>query len=342
MLFDNPDALWLLPLLPVMLMALAWWGWERKKEIAGTLALDSTPLRRKQLEKYVTAAVLAALLVIAMALPKVASSSFAPPEKAGEIALLVDVSGSMAARKDVNSPSRLQRVKTMLYELVDHLEELGHPKVSLHGFTNIARSLVPFVGSEDYGYLRESISQLLDIYAVPGQGSVLGQSILDVMGKFTPDGTVKLILLFSDGEPFIGATRGLRDQEKQLIEQAIQKANQTGIAVITVGVGEPEGAKIPVYDAQGQFTGTYAKIEGGDYVSYLEEEQLKDLAARTGGKYLNERNRGDLVPLIRDRLAPAASYSAGKEVRVYQSLAPWVLLAAFPIWILFARRHWLG
>ncbi len=157
MLFDNPDALWLLPLLPVMLMGLAYWGWKRKKEIAGILALDPTPLRRKQIEKYITATLLTALLVIAMALPKVASSSFAPPERAGEIAVLVDVSGSMAARKDANSPSRLQRVKTMLHELVDHLEELGHPKVSLHGFTNIARSLV--AGPDDHASRFEAVPE---------------------------------------------------------------------------------------------------------------------------------------------------------------------------------------
>jgi hypothetical protein len=339
MVFDNPGALLLLPALLVVLCVLGLWGWKTKKEIAGVFSLDAPPLRRKQAEKYVSAAVLGALLIVAMALPKTASSSFAPPEKAGEIALLVDVSGSMAAQKDIYSPNRLERVKPMLYEIVDHMEELGQPKVSLHGFTNIARSHVPFVGKEDYGYLKESIKKVLGINSTPGQGSTLGQPILDVAGKFSQGGAVKLIVLFSDGEPFVGLTRSLRDVEKALIDQAIKKANEAGITVVTVGIGEREGAKVPVFNAKGEFTGDYAKLQGADLVTYLEEEQLKGIAERTGGRYFTEDNRGELIPYLKDELASANSLSAAKEVKVYQSIAPWFLLAALPLWVIFARRH---
>lgn len=342
MVFDNPSVLWLLPALLVGFSVLGLAGWKTKQAIASAFSLDLSPLRRKQAEKYVTATALGALLIVASALPKTASSTFAPPEKAGEIALLVDVSGSMAAQKDLLSPNRLEQTRTMLYEIVDHLEELGQPKVSLHGFTNIARSLVPFVGKEDYGYLRESIKKVLAINSTPGQGSVLGQPILDVAGKFSPSESVKLIVLFSDGEPYVGATRDLRDAEKALIDKAINKANQAGIMIVTVGVGEREGAKIPVFNAKGEFTGDYAKLQGGDFVTYLVEDQLKEMATRTGGRYFTADNRGELIPYLKDKLASADSLSAAKEVKVYQSIAPWFILAALPIWVFFARRHLLG
>jgi hypothetical protein len=248
----------------------------------------------------------------------------------------------MAAQKDLLSPNRLDQTKTILYEIVDSLEELGQPKVSLHGFTNIARSHVPFVGEEDYGYLRESIKKVLAINSTPGQGTVLGQPILDVVGKFSQNKTVKLIVLFSDGEPFVGNTRIFRDVEKTLMDQAIQKANETGITIITVGVGEIEGAKIPVFNDKGEFTGGYDKLGGADFVTYLVEDQLKEIAARTGGRYFGPNDRSGLIPYLKDRLAAAVSLSSAKEVKVYHSIAPWFILAALPLWIVFARLHLLG
>jgi Ca-activated chloride channel homolog len=342
MLFENPSILWLIPALLAVLAILGLAGWKTRKVIASAFSLELSALRRKQVEKYLYASVLGVLLIAASALPATASSVLAPPEKAGEIALLVDVSGSMAAQKDFLSPDRLEQTKTMLYEIVDSLDELGQPKVSLHGFTNIARSHVPFVGKEDYGYLNETIKKVLAINSTPGQGTVLGQPILDIAGKFSPGKSVKLIVLFSDGEPFLGLTRTLRDVEKALMDQAIQKANETGITIVTVGVGERQGARIPVFNERGQFTGDYAKFAGADFVTYLVEDQLKEIATRTGGRYFTADNHAELIPYLKAKLASAVSLSVGKEVKVYHSLAPWFLLAALPVWVIFARRHLLG
>jgi hypothetical protein len=79
-----------------------------KREIAELFQLDLQRLRRSQLTKYILAGVLMVLLTGILALPKLTFSSFAAPKKAGEIALLVDVSASMAAKKDLDSPNRLE------------------------------------------------------------------------------------------------------------------------------------------------------------------------------------------------------------------------------------------
>ncbi len=341
MQFENPGALLLLPVLLVAFVGLGLGGWKAREEIARSFLLDVPRLERKQIEKYVLASLLGVLLIVASALPVIASSTIAPSEKAGEIALLVDVSGSMAAQMDVRSPSRLKHVQFILEEIVDHLNELGQPRVSLHGYTNIARSLVPFVGPEDYGFLKESIANVLDTYSTPGQGSVLGRSILDVIGKFTKEGKVRLIVLFGDGEAFIGLTRGMRNEERALLDAAIARAKEAGIPIICVGVGETQGAKIPLYDVEGKFTGEYAKLQGVDFVSYLEPTYMQEVAEQTGGMYLSESNWRELIPFLRDRLALAEPIGAGKEVKVYHSIAPWFLLAALPVWLVFIRRHLL-
>ncbi len=342
MIFENPSALWLLLALPPLLFGLGLWGWRAKKEIAVMFPLDLRRLRRKQTEKYIIAGVLMALLIVALALPKVAFSSFAAPEKTGEIALLVDVSASMAAQKDLDSPSRLERVKPILYEIIDRMEELGQAKISLHGFTNIARSHVPFVGKEDYPYLKESIKKVLDINSTPGKGTSLGQPILNVAGKFSIGQQTELIMLFSDGEPFVGGASGMTEYERAFIEQAVKRATEERIKVITVGVGEREGAKIPIRNPSGEFTGDYAKLQEGDFISYLEEEGLKEIASGTGGKYFFEENLEGLTEFIKENLGSVNAEEVTKEVKVYRSIAHWFVLAALPLWVVFARRHLLN
>lgn len=341
MIFENPGALWLLLVLPFLFLGLGLWGWRAKKEIAETFQLNLRRLKRSQVEKYITAGVLMALLVGAFALPKLPISSLRAPKRAGEIALLVDVSRSMAAQNDLDSHNRLERAKPILYEIIDRMEELGEIRISLHGFSNIARSLVPFVGKEDYPYLKESVKKVLDIYATPGQGSSLGRSILDVAEKFSPDSKVKLIILFSDGEAFLGTTRGTREAETGWVEEALKKAREVGIKVITIGIGEREGAKIPVHDIKGEFTGEYAKLQGVDYISYLEEDGLKEIASQTGGRYFFEKNREGLIEFIEENLSLATPEGVAEEVKGYRYIAHWFLLGALPIWVIFARNYLL-
>lgn len=281
-----------------------------------------------------------ALLVGAFAVPKLPITSLRAPNKAGEIILLIDVSGSMAARKDLDSPNRLERAKPILYEIIDRMEELGEVRISLCGFTSIARSLVPFVGGGDYPYLRQSIKKVLDIYATPGEGSSLGRPLLNVAEKFSPDEKAKLIIVISDGEAFV-MTKGIHEAERGWVEEAVKKAAEAGIKVIAVGIGEREGAKIPLYDTKGNYTGEHAILQGVHYVTCLEEDSLKEIASQTGGRYFSEENRQGLVEYIVQSLAPVPAETT-EEVKEYRNIAPWFVLGALPLWVVFARRHLLG
>jgi hypothetical protein len=339
--FENPGALWLLLTLPFLLFGLGLWGWMAKKEIAEMFQLNIRRLKISQVEKYIEAGVLMSLLIVALAVPKYPFPSFATQKKTGEIALLVDVSASMAVKRDLASPNRLERVKPILYEIIDRMEKLQGVRISLHGSMNIARSLVPFVSKKDYPYLKESIRKVLSINSIPGRGSSHGRPILDVVGKFSKDETAKVIVLFSDGEAFIGATRGMGKAEMNYVEEAAIKARSEGVKVITVGIGEREGAKIPLYDTRGGFTGEYAKLQGVDFVSYLEEEGLKKIASQTGGKNFFEKNLTGLIESIEENLTLGSIEEVREEVKDYRFIAHWFLLAAIPIWIVFVRHHLL-
>ncbi len=341
MVFENPGVLWFVLVVPFLLFGIGYLGWKPKREIAEIFHLDLQCLRRKQVEKYLTAGPLLILCMVGFGLPMLPFPTTGVVQRSGEVLLLVDVSGSMGARKDPEQPDRLGRVKPMLNQIVDRMEELREVRLSLYGFTSIARSHVPFVGPEDYPYLRESIKNVLDIYSTPGHGSSLGQPVLNIISKFSKEAQAKMIVLFSDGEIFIGSEPGMHAVERAWLDEAITKATENGIQVITVGVGERQGEKIPMNNSTGNEIGDFVKLQGADYISYLREESLIELATRTGGKYFPEQEQENLVKYIEENLSSTSSAGIPEETVENRSVAQWFILAALPLWILAARFYLL-
>jgi Ca-activated chloride channel homolog len=347
MTFDRPEALWLLLALPFFLFLISFPGWKMKKEAAAIFPSILQPLKKKHVEKYIMAGIIMILLTICLAAPKIPLYSAPVIQKTGEVMLLVDVSGSMAAKPNIDSLSRLERAKIILYDIIDNLEKLGQVKISLYGFTDIPRSIVPFVSTEDYQYLKESIEKVLDVYATPGSGSSLGKSIQNSIPRFSEGIQNKIIVLISDGEPYMNGTRGMTYHERVFIKDAIEQAVKENITIITIGVGEKEGARIPLYDSEGKFTGEYAQKEYGDIsyesgvdlISYLEEEGLMELSSQTGGEYFFEKNIDGLTELITQNLGSVNENEFTQEIKDYKSITNWFLLASLPVWILFTKRH---
>jgi hypothetical protein len=237
----------------------------------------------------------------------------------------------------------MDRVKPILLDIVEKMDELGQVKIGLCGFTDMARSHVPVVGREDYPYLEESIRKVVDIYSVAGSSTGFGKPILDALAKFTEDATSKTIIIVSDGDPFYWGASTVTEKEQELIERAIVAAVEQEVAIITIGVGEKDGAKIPLYDSVGDFTGNYAQKEKGvDYVFYYKDDILRDIAARTGGKYYFEDNLTGLTEFIQTQLETVYTEEIHEEEELYRYVAHWFLLAAIPFWLIFARRHVLG
>ena len=341
MIFENPGILWWLVALPPVLFLLGFLGWRAKREAAALFPLVIRRMRIRQIEKYVMAGLLMGLLIVVLALPKIGYYATAATEKTGEVTLLVDVTRSMGAVKELGSPTVLNRVKPILYDIVSRMEDLRQVKISLFGMTNIARSHVPFVGIEDYPYLKATIKDVLDINSTPGGDTGFGKPISEVAAKFSESDHPKIIVLFSDGELFYWNVSRETEDERKLIEKAVSDCITLGIKVVTVGVGEPGGAKVPQY-VDGEFTG-YAKSDGKyiDYVFYLVDDVLKEISYRTGGQYFAEGDVAGLTEYIKDSLEPV-EVEIDEDVKVYNSVAHWFLLASLPVWVIFVRRHLIG
>ena len=137
--------------------------------------------------------------------------------------------------------------------------------------------------------------------------------------------------------------------ERLYIDEAIEQAIEEDITIITGGVGEEAGAKIPLFNSDGEFTGEYSKLRkeakgkiytsANDYVTYLEEEGLKEIANETGGEYYFETSLDGLNDLIAENLTAVNDMEFHREVINYLPINNWFSLATIPIWILFVKRH---
>jgi len=343
MTFENAAILWSLVALPPLLLVLGFWGWHYKKEAMSLFPSAIRKQRFKQIEKYLTAGVLLALLIVALATPQVSYYASAQAEKGGEIILLVDTTRSMAAQSDIDSPNGMERVREILIDIIEDMQDLGQVKFSLCGFNDITRSHVPMVGTEDYPYLKASINMVLDTNSTPGGDTGFGLPIIQAIAKFSEGDHSKQIVLLSDGEAFYWGKARVLESEREYIEEAISLAVSQGISVFTIGVGEEDGARIPLFDEEGEFTGSYAP--GGknpDYVFYLQEGLLTEIADRTGGEYYNENNLRGLTDLLESNLDTVTMQQEDKEIKLYHSVSHWFLLAALPVWVILVWRHLMG
>lgn len=96
--------------------------------------------------------------------------------------------------------------------------------------------------------------------------------------------------------------------------------------VYTIGIGSPEGA--PIFDP---VTSDYKKDENGNtVVSKLNEKDLQNIAAQTGGQYYLFTNAAEVANQVAASIDQMEKKQiGGTGIRVYTSYFQWFLLAVF-------------
>ena len=213
--------------------------------------------------------VLFSLIFLTMALmrPQTKSAVKKVKTKTSYVVFALDTSASMLTR-DVQ-PNRLTAAKNFIRSIVS---QFSGEKAGLLVFSGAALIQCPF--TDDY----TTFLNLLDFsenrnIPVPGTNiaSAINRAAEYVSRKFVDE---SVMILLSDGESFDGD-----------ISAAIEKAKKQNIHIYTIGVGTPAGEPVPVVDAKGGVTGYKKDKYGNVVVSKLDSEELKKIAAATGGRY---------------------------------------------------------
>lgn len=209
-----------------------------------------------------------ALLIVMLARPQFGTKINNEQRVGIETIIAMDISNSMLA-EDI-TPSRLQRSKMMVENLVDHFT---NDKIGLIVFAGDAFVQLPI--TSDYVSAKMFLSSI-DPSMMATQGTDIARAIDMAAHSFTQEeGIGKAIIVITDGE----------DHEGGALEAA-KAAKDAGMRVYVLGVGSTKGSPIPIPG-----TGDYMKDNTGNTVmSALNEEMCRQVAQAGGGAYIHVEN----------------------------------------------------
>ena len=187
------------------------------------------------------------------------------------------------------APSRLDRSKMMVENLVDHF---SNDKIGLIVFAG--ESFVQLPITSDYVSAKMFLSSI-DPSMIATQGTDIAAAINMALHSFTQqEGVGKAIIVITDGE----------DHEGGALEAA-KAAKEKGMRVYVLGVGSTQGAPIPVGN------GDYMKDNTGQTVmSALNEDMCRQVAEAGGGAYIHVENNSN----AQDQLDNELDKLAKKEI----------------------------
>ena len=283
--FENPAFLYLLIIIPVIIVIRLLEMRKRKLKLKkfGDLSLlkqlmPDVSSSRKSLKFWLMVAALA-LLIVMLARPQMGTKISQEKRKGIEVIISLDISNSMRAEDVV--PSRLDKSKMLVENMVDNFT---NDKVGLVVFAGDAFIQLPI--TSDYVSAKMFL-QNADPSLIATQGTDLAGAIELSSKSFTQQDKVgRAILIITDGE----------DHEGGAIEAA-EKARKNGIRVFVLGVGSTNGSPVP------DGNGGYMKDNSGqEVISALNEEMCKQVAQAGGGAYIHVDNTSLAQRQLNDEL----------------------------------------
>lgn len=327
MRFANPEAFWFLLLLPVYLL----WQWRQRRPATGLPfpALSLFDGVRRPWPWLLWLASLCHLLVFvcliaALARPQQGREVIRTTTKGIDIMLVVDVSASMMA-EDLK-PNRIEATRMVLRQFVS--AQQGN-RVGIIVFSGKSFTLIPL--TTDYHLVADSVETIApEMVKEPGTaiGDGIANGIYRLRKQKTPS---QVIILLTDGENTAGDTQPL---------VAAQMARQLNIKIHTIGVGRPEGAPIPVIDPQTGKKYYLRNPNGSLYISTMKEDDLRHIAAWTGGQYFRADNENTLSAIYAQINQMEKTEFESQKQTVYGEQMHWLLWPALILLLMMLVLRW--
>jgi len=205
------------------------------------------------------------LVILALARPQWGYEWQEQRARGVDVIFVIDTSKSMLTQ-DV-PPSRLERAKLAIMDLV---EKMPGNRVGLVAFAGQAFLQCPL--TLDYDAFRQSL-EAIDTNTIARGGTNIAAGLDEAASALESSGNHKIIVLLSDGEDLEGdgvsTAKTLHDQ---------------GVIIYTVGVGTPQGDIIPLPTKDGQVD--FVRDDHNQIVkSHLDAATLTAIANATGGFY---------------------------------------------------------
>jgi len=262
--FDNPQFLWFLLAIPVMIIA-HYYDWKSKKKEslmfsnfeAAARVFEPTGIPSYTVQLAIRLLIFLCLVFSAAGL----NFWYVGPTTDINFVIGIDTSSSMSA-EDV-APSRIEAAKESAIEFIDSLP--SQSEVGVVSFAGVAFIEQPL--EEETGKAKTAIRGL---ELKPTGGTDLGSAIITASNLLiAKEKKSRAILIITDGQSTVGIP----------VRRALDYAIKYHITINTIGIGTVEG---------GDFFG-----EEGD-TTQLDETTLEEIATATGGIYYEAISKQEL------------------------------------------------
>ncbi|TRZ45877.1 VWA domain-containing protein [Robertkochia solimangrovi] len=275
-----------IPVLVFLFLMLSLWKKNRQRYFANPELLKKLSPDRsvfKPVLKLILLSLVLACISIALVNPKIGTKLETVKREGVDIVFAIDVSKSMAA-EDI-APSRLEKAKRIASEIIN---SLASDRIGIIAYAAKAYPQLPI--TTDYSAAKMFL-QNMNTDMMSSQGTAISDAIKLAKTYYDDqDQTNRVLFIISDGE-----------DHEQNVSEAVEEARNEGIKIFTIGIGDVNGAPIPLrYNGVIQ---SYKKDGNGDVVmTKLDEAMLRSIAEEGDGGYINGSNTDDVIEFVKDAL----------------------------------------
>ena len=282
---EETTYLYILILLPIILLVFIYNKYWQKRTIKkyfddATFNFLSPELSStKSYIKTSLTLMIISILVFGLVNPKIGTELKTVKREGVDIVFAIDVSKSMLA-EDI-APNRIFKAKRLVSEIFN---KLGSDRVGIIAYASTAIPVLPI--TNDFSSAKMFLESL-NTDMLSSQGTSIVEAIELSKGYFDDENqTNRVLCILSDGE----------DHEYDE-NQFISTLSDSGIIILSVGLGSNKGAPIPI--KENNIVKSYKKDDKGDVViTKLNDELLKKIATQSSGKYI----KGDNTSLVVDEI----------------------------------------
>jgi Ca-activated chloride channel family protein len=313
--FLQPEWFWALTLLPLVML------WRGRRGPVAAIQYSDVGLARAVARRsrsrignwvWLLAVLAAVLMIVGLARPQRGHSRTEVTANGIDIALVLDVSGSMQALDFLIDDQRVNRIEVVKSVVGKFIDERPNDRIGLIAFAGSPYLVSPITLDHDW------LQQNLERVTIGGvdDGTAIGSAIAAAVNRLraTPAKS-KVVILLTDGMNNTGKISPLA---------AAEAARALGVKVYTIGVGVRGKAPVPVRDEAGNMRLVMAQVD-------VDEKTLQTVADQTGGKFYRATDTDSLKKIYEQINRLETSAQTVQKFENYDELYPWALIPALAV-----------
>src|SRR5580658_4804085 len=315
--FLQPELLWLLALLPLVLLLRGRRGPVAAIEFSDVgLAREVAGKSRSRVGGWLWLfPVLAgALMIIGLARPQRAHSRTEVTANGIDIVLGLDVSGSMQALDFQVDGRRVNRIEVVKSVVSRFIEERPNDRIGLIAFAASPYLVSPL--TLDHDWLLQNLERV-STAAANDDGTAIGSAIAASVNRLrTTNAKSKVVVLLTDGMNNTGKISPIA---------AAEAAKAMGVKIYTIGVGVRGMAPIPVKDEAGHIHLIMDKVD-------VDEKTLQTVSGETGGTFYRATDTDSLEKIYGQINRLEKTAQTVQKFEHVEELYSWALIPSVSIW----------